>query len=428
MAPATVQPVAGGRFAIDANTFLAHQLIASTTVSLGGTTTVTIASGTVLVGDIVYFTTGALTNQFFTVSEVTGTTLKMAQTLPVAPTIGDALNIFRSGIVRIDSTGRISVRNTEYGTVGLPNFYWNIGSLVEIPTTVLGDPTTGIPLSIDTVSAAGVARVHGSTAHDAVDAGNPIKIGGKASTSEPAAVANGDRVDAYYDANGYTHVKVEELPPRLTLSDTFVPVDVTQVGNFNMLYDTSISRWVRAPGTVAGGARTTIIGTVTVSGSVTASNTAGNVAHDAVDSGNPVKIGHKARTAHVTAVANNDRSDRSGDTLGFAGVTLARNGRDDTFTTTANGTTLGDGFQNWKYFSLSVRQTGVVTSWTVVLEYSLDNVVFTTFLTHTNIIGTSIPVFSIDAIPRPVYYIRARCTAIVLGAGTNVISTIIGVQ
>jgi hypothetical protein len=431
MAPATVQPVAGGRFAIDVNTFLAHQLIASTTVSLGGTTTVTIASGTVLVGDIVYFTTGALTNQFFTVSEVTGTTLKMAQTLPVAPTIGDALNIFRSGIVRLDSTGRISVRNTEYGTAGLPNFYWNIGSLVEIPTTVLGDPTTGIPLSIDTVSAAGVARVHGSTAHDSVDAGNPIKIGGKASTSEPAAVANGDRVDAYYDANGYAQVKVQELPAPAALSDAFVAVDVSQIGAFNMLYDTSISRWVRVPGTVANGIDvdvTRVTGTVTISGTVTASNTAGNVAHDGVDSGNPVKIGHKARTAHVTAVANNDRSDRSGDTLGFAGVTLARNGRDDTFTTTANGTTLGDGFQNWKYFGLSVRQTGVVTSWTVVLEYSLDNVVFTTFLTHTNIIGTSVPVFSIDAIPRPVYYMRARCTAIVLGAGTNVISTIIGVQ
>ncbi len=354
MAPVTVQPVAGGRFALDVKTFVAQQLVASTTVTLASTTTVTIASGTPIVGDVIFFTTGTLAGQLFSVSSVIGTTIGVGQRLPVAPTIGDALDIFRDSVLRVDSTGRLSVRNTEYGVSGLSNFYWNIAGLVEIPTTVLGDPLTGVPLGVDSVSGVGAARVHGSTAHDAVDAGNPIKIGGFASTSEPAAVANADRVNAYFDANGYLHVKVQELPAPATLTDTFVDPGVSQIGTLNMLYDTSISRWFRAPGTVAGGARTTIIGTVTVTGSVTASNTAGNVAHDAVDSGNPVKIGHKARTAHVTPVANLDRSDRTGDTLGFAGVTLARNGRDDTFTAAANGTTLGDGFQNWKYFGLSV--------------------------------------------------------------------------
>lgn len=59
------------------------------------------------------------------------------------------------------------------------------------------------------VSASGNPLVAGDTAHDDVDAGNPVKVGGKASTSTPAAVANGDRVNAYFDATGHQHTKVD---------------------------------------------------------------------------------------------------------------------------------------------------------------------------------------------------------------------------
>lgn len=51
--------------------------------------------------------------------------------------------------------------------------------------------------------------VAGDKAHDAVDAGNPVKVGGKASASKPAAVANGDRVNAWLDEYGQIHVIVE---------------------------------------------------------------------------------------------------------------------------------------------------------------------------------------------------------------------------
>lgn len=42
----------------------------------------------------------------------------------------------------------------------------------------------------------------------------------------------------------------------------------------------------------------------------------GNVAHDAADSGNPLKVGGRARTSNITAVANNDRVDMIADRLG----------------------------------------------------------------------------------------------------------------
>lgn len=42
----------------------------------------------------------------------------------------------------------------------------------------------------------------GNIAHDTADAGNPIKIGGKALSADPTAVATGDRVNALFDLLG----------------------------------------------------------------------------------------------------------------------------------------------------------------------------------------------------------------------------------
>ena len=44
--------------------------------------------------------------------------------------------------------------------------------------------------------------VNGNVAHDAADAGNPQKVGGKARTADPTAVSASDRVDAYFDTSG----------------------------------------------------------------------------------------------------------------------------------------------------------------------------------------------------------------------------------
>lgn len=63
-------------------------------------------------------------------------------------------------------------------------------------------------------------------------------------------------------------------------------------------------------------------GSLTIDGTVTASNTSGDVASDGVDSGNPVKIGYQARTSDITAVANADRVNGIADTLGKAVVLL----------------------------------------------------------------------------------------------------------
>lgn len=44
--------------------------------------------------------------------------------------------------------------------------------------------------------------VVGDIAHDAADSGNPVKVGGKAESTFPTAVADADRVDAWFDTLG----------------------------------------------------------------------------------------------------------------------------------------------------------------------------------------------------------------------------------
>lgn len=64
-------------------------------------------------------------------------------------------------------------------------------------------------------------------------------------------------------------------------------------------------------------------GSLTVDGTVTAGNTAGDTAHDSPDSGNPIKVGCKATTAlsGVTLVADADRADVRG---GIDGIIIVR--------------------------------------------------------------------------------------------------------
>ena len=58
-----------------------------------------------------------------------------------------------------------------------------------------------VPIS-GTVSGTGTFQSAGDISHDSPDAGNPVKIGGVARTTDPLVVASGDRVDSYFDITG----------------------------------------------------------------------------------------------------------------------------------------------------------------------------------------------------------------------------------
>lgn len=126
--------------------------------------------------------------------------------------------------------------------------------------------------------AASLAAIESSVsdpAHDAVDSGNPVKIGGYASAAAPTDVsANADRVNGWFLRNG-------ALATVVTAAGALIPGDAT-----NGL-DVDVTRV-----------------------------TGGGVAHDAADSGNPIKIGARAVAAEITPVAASDRVDLLTDLVG----------------------------------------------------------------------------------------------------------------
>lgn len=156
----------------------------------------------------------------------------------------------------------------------------------------------------------------------------------------------------------------------------------------------------------------------------------GDVANNDGDAGAPVKIGGVAKAAGAVpaAVDDGDRVNALLDEYGRQRVILdAMPGPtvSATFTTTANSTTQGLGIPISK-FGLQVKRTGVVTSWTVNIDGSIDGSNFFTLVSHTNVTPADGGI--IWTVDKPVLYWRLACSAIVLGGGTNVVARAIAMQ
>ena len=156
----------------------------------------------------------------------------------------------------------------------------------------------------------------------------------------------------------------------------------------------------------------------------------GDVGHNDIDAGPPVKTGGYALTAGAVpgVVADGDRVQTLYDEYGRQRVILdAMPGPtvSATFTTTANSTTQGLGIPISK-FGLQVKRTGVVTSWTVNIDGSIDGSNFFTLVSHTNVAPADGGI--IWTFDKPVLYWRLACSALVLGGGTNVVARAIAMQ
>jgi len=101
--------------------------------------------------------------------------------------------------------------------------------------------------------------------------------------------------------------------------------------------------------------------------------------------------------------------------------------RSDTFTATGNGTTVDCSLNPRSEFSLVVKALGAVTSWTVILEGSLDGTNFTPILTSSGILSAVDGLLiTVGSNRYPVLYFRNRLSALTIGAGTSVTATILG--
>lgn len=113
----------------------------------------------------------------------------------------DALDSFALGAVwngtGWDRARSASVFQAATTQVGLPAV-----APIGIFNTALPSLTNGQQSQLQMNAAGGIILGGSTTAHDAPDANNPLKVGGYASTTPPTAVAAADRVNAWFGLNG----------------------------------------------------------------------------------------------------------------------------------------------------------------------------------------------------------------------------------
>lgn len=179
----------------------------------GPTVTLTIVARP-FAGDAISATNGGPTPIEGTVGGVAIDT-NVAQINGVAPSMGNGVS--GTGVQRVtlasDSTGNIATIGTSVtpgtaaGNLGKAEdavhasgdsgvAAWGVANEANSALAADGDYT---PIATDT---RGNVKAVGSVAHDSIDAGAPIKIGGKARSSLPAEVSDSDRVDATYTTQG----------------------------------------------------------------------------------------------------------------------------------------------------------------------------------------------------------------------------------
>lgn len=223
-----------------------------------------------------------------------------------------------------------------------------------------------------TVTVGGIA---GDVAHDAADSGSPVKVGGKANAAAPSNVSENDRVNASFTLAGSQRVLddnsaailagVDGVEALITSTNTKLDTVITHVDGIEANQATEIASlsvlddWdesdrakvnpiVGVAGVAAGaGAVGTTVQRMTlasddpavahlatIAGDTTdieaaieimddwdnaasdGASVSGDVAHDAADAGEPIKVGGKALSAEITPVAANDRVNAAFDLVG----------------------------------------------------------------------------------------------------------------
>ena len=207
--------------------------VASGGIASGGIASGALASGALASGSIA---SGALAAGSIAVGAITAGDTSIATTEDTARAAGE--HLVKIGASRLDTP----VANANVGTDGdytnltLDNFgkLWVAGSAIEDAaesagmSVMLGGAirrdtcasSSGTSGDVSTINTDSVGALwtdpQGNVAHDAADAGNPIKVGGRASTTPVTAVSANDRVDAFFDVQGRQVVTQKALTGTLS--------------------------------------------------------------------------------------------------------------------------------------------------------------------------------------------------------------------
>lgn len=181
----------GGTFVVQENgaALTALQLLDDTVVTLGTDTYTEATSKGLVIGAVRRDADTTLvntTNEFGPLQMDANGRLKVevfsGETLPVSGTVAAT----QSGTWTLAANQSVNVAQMNGVTV----------------TTGNGASGTGVQRVTIASDSTGQIIALGNVASDAVDSGNPVKIGGQARTTNPVAVANADRVNAVFDKVG----------------------------------------------------------------------------------------------------------------------------------------------------------------------------------------------------------------------------------
>jgi hypothetical protein len=124
------------------------------------------------------------------------------------------------------------------------------------------------------------------------------------------------------DASGHLQIDIAAASTSLTVSDGGGSITVDNNGTFAVQATLQSNSGVDVGdvtiNNASGGSAVNIQdggNSITVDGTVSATS-AGDVAHDSADSGAPIKVGGRARSSEITAVASDDRTDFVTDLVG----------------------------------------------------------------------------------------------------------------
>lgn len=99
-----------------------------------------------------------------------------------------------AGVAPVDATNGLSV-NVTNASIPVTGTFYQATQPVSLASVPSHNVTNAGTFAVQSASA-------GDVAHDSVDSGNPVKVGGKAVSSEPTAVASGDRANLITDLVG----------------------------------------------------------------------------------------------------------------------------------------------------------------------------------------------------------------------------------
>jgi len=210
------------------------------TISSDSTGQIKLAAGVAIIGSLV-------ANQSVNVNQIAGTTTSVNNGTTDAGTQRVTLSSDSTGQVKLATgantigslTANQSVNQTQINGVAV-----SVGNGTTDTGTqrvTISSDSTGTVIATQATAANLNAQVVGNVAHDAVDSGNPIKVGNKAIAfgTNPTAVAAADRTDAYANRAGIPfvlggHPNIITIEAAYTTAQTDVAI-VTVAGGLKIV-------------------------------------------------------------------------------------------------------------------------------------------------------------------------------------------------